>query len=147
MLEPRSALLLRGDLAVCSGLSRARALIDSNFDLPLDLERIAASAHYSRSHFIRLFRKTYAQTPHQYLVERRIEKAKELLVASELSVTDICLAVGFESLGSFSALFHRYVGRAPQHYRRHFVAVRKFPHRFIPACYLLMAGIKPLVAQ
>src|SRR5262245_19144052 len=99
-------------------LSYACALIEANYDRPLNVDDIAASVHYSPFHFIRIFRTAYAQTPHQYLLHRRIEKAKELLAATNQSVTDICLAVGFESLGSFSTLFHRHVGRPPQHYRR-----------------------------
>ncbi len=91
----------------------ARAFIDEHYDLPLDLEQIAGQASFSRYHFLRLFRGAFDQTPHQYLTQRRIAKAKELLAASDMSVTEVCFAVGFDSLGSFSALFRRHIGHAP----------------------------------
>jgi len=86
----------------------------------------------SRYHFLRRFRDTFDTTPHQYLIQRRIEKAKELLRARRLSVTDVCFEVGFESLGSFSALFRRCVGSAPVTYRkRELASLRKVPGCFI----------------
>ena len=91
-------------------LRRARRFIDECYDLPLDLNQISRQACLSRFHFLRLFRDTFETTPHQYLIQRRIEKAKELLRLKEMSVTDVCFEVGFESLGSFSALFRRCVG-------------------------------------
>src|SRR5262245_39346824 len=103
--------------AVQSRLRRARALIDDCYDHPLDLERMAGEASFSRYHFIRLFRDAFDQTPHQYLMRRRIEKAKDLLAEGELSVTEVCFAVGFQSLESFSALFRRAVGHSPKAYR------------------------------
>jgi AraC-like DNA-binding protein len=120
-------------------LLRARTLIDARYQEALDLDQIARHAHFSRYYFIRLFRLAYGETPHQYLTRRRIEKAKELLAAGELTVTEVCLAVGFQSLGSFSALFTRLVGQPPQRYRAQMVARR----RFIPACFLRMAGLLP----
>ncbi|HEY6332118.1 MAG TPA: AraC family transcriptional regulator, partial [Blastocatellia bacterium] len=86
-------------------LCRARAFIDAHYDEPLDLDLIAREACLSRFHFLRLFRTVFKQTPHQYLTERRIRRAKELLAASNMSVTEVCFEVGFESLGSFSTLF------------------------------------------
>jgi len=124
-------------------LRRARHLIDRCYDRPLDLAQLSSEASFSRYHFIRLFRSAYAQTPHQYLTQRRIEKAKELLSSSTLSITEVCLAVGFQSLGSFSTLFRRTVGRAPTDYRARSIARRRTPQRFIPACYLVMAGLQP----
>ncbi len=111
--------------------------MDAHFAGPLNLDRVARQAHFSRFHFIRLFRQAYGQTPHQYLIRRRIAKAKELLAAGRLTVTEVCLAVGFQSLGSFSSLFTRAVGQPPQRYRAVMVARR----RFIPACFLQMAGV------
>ena len=99
-------------------LRRARRFIDECYDLPLDLNQISRQACLSRFHFLRLFRDTFETTPHQYLIQRRIEKAKELLRLKEMSVTDVCFEVGFESLGSFSALFRRCVGTAPVVYRK-----------------------------
>ena len=122
-------------------LLRARSFIDEYYDLPLNLTEISRHACLSRYHFLRLFRDEFATTPHQYLVRRRIEKAKELLVTGKLSVTDVCFEVGFQSLGSFSALFRRYVGDAPQSFRER----QKQSLRKVPGCFILMYGPKPVV--
>lgn len=126
-------------------LERARHYIDRHCDTRLDLAQIARQAGFSEYHFLRLFRRTYQETPHQYLTRRRIERARELLTTTQLSVTDVCLAVGFESLGSFSTLFRRYAGHSPQHFRtRVFQSValanRAIPV-FVPVCYLMMFGV------
>ncbi|OLD26518.1 MAG: hypothetical protein AUJ04_05820 [Acidobacteria bacterium 13_1_40CM_3_55_6] len=86
-------------------LWRARRFIDDYYDLPLNLSEISRQACLSRYHFLRLFRETFQTTPHQYLIQRRIAKAKELLRSKPVSVTDVCFEVGFQSLGSFSSLF------------------------------------------
>src|SRR5437762_13262517 len=99
-------------------LCRARTYIDECYDLPLDLNEISKQACLSRYHFLRLFRQAFATTPHQYLIHRRIERAKELLRSRRISVTDVCFEVGFQSLGSCSSLFRRCVGDAPVQYRR-----------------------------
>jgi len=119
-------------------LQRARSFIDEYYDLPLSLTEISRHACLSRYHFLRLFRDEFATTPHQYLTRRRIEKAKELLVAGRLTVTDVCFEVGFESLGSFSTLFRRQVGAAPVSYRERQQSLRK-----VPGCFLQMYGLKP----
>ncbi len=116
-------------------LIRARAFIDENYHLPLELEQIARQASFSRYHFLRLFRTTFAQTPHQYLVQRRISQAKSLLAAGDLSITEVCLAVGFQSLGSFSTLFHRCAGYPPTTYRTRMVRGIHLPRRFAPTCF------------
>jgi AraC-like DNA-binding protein len=123
-------------------LNRARTFIDLCYDQPLDLERIAGEASFSRYHFIRLFKQAFDQTPHQYLMRRRIEQAKALLSAGELSVTEVCFAVGFQSLGSFSALFHRSVGQPPKLYRAKLLVRGWAPSRFIPVCFLTMFGVE-----
>lgn len=120
-------------------LKRARQLMDEHFAEPLDLDQLAREVHFSRFHFIRLFRSAFGKTPHQYLTQKRIEKAKELLAAENHTVTAVCLAVGFTSLGSFSTLFRKQVGRSPEQYRLLLFARRKF----IPQCFLTMAGIEP----
>jgi len=118
-------------------LCRARTFIDECYDLPLDLDEISKQACLSRYHFLRLFRDAFATTPHQYLIHRRIEKAKELLRSQRLSVTDVCFEVGFQSLGSFSSLFRRCVGDAPVNYRaRELQSLRK-----VPPCFLYMNGL------
>jgi AraC-like DNA-binding protein len=120
-------------------LCRARRYIDECYDLPLDLTEISKQACLSRYHFLRLFRDTFETTPHQYLIQRRIEKAKELLRSRGLSVTDVCFEVGFQSLGSFSSLFRRCVGHAPINYRKR----ERESLRKVPGCFVLMYGLKP----
>lgn len=123
-------------------LCRARAFIDLCYDLPLSLDQISSHACFSRYHFLRLFREAFAKTPHQYLVERRIAKAKELLNGQELRVTDICFEVGFQSLGSFSTLFRRCVGQAPAIYREKMRAAT-LARRHVPGCFLVMHKLEP----
>ncbi len=125
---------------------RARKFIDQSFHRPLDLQQISRQAHFSRYHFLRVFRKIFNQTPHQYLTRRRIEGAKQLLAATNLSVTEICFEVGFESVGSFCSLFHRHVGLPPNLYRTHIAkrkqAAAQMPELAAPACFLKMFGVK-----
>jgi AraC-like DNA-binding protein len=118
-------------------LCRARDFIDLCYDLPLNLDQISNQACFSRYHFLRLFREAFNKTPHQYLVERRIEKAKELLSSQELRVTDICFEVGFQSLGSFSSLFHKTVGHPPITYRER-SHKSQAARRQVPGCFLVM---------
>jgi AraC-like DNA-binding protein len=125
-------------------LWRARQFIDTCYDSPLDLDQIAGQTGFSRYHFIRLFQRTFDTTPHQYLTQRRLERARELLVASDLSVTEICFAVGFQSLGSFSTLFHRSTGHAPSIYRARIFQGFTLPRRYIPGCFTRMLGVPPL---
>jgi AraC-like DNA-binding protein len=120
-------------------LCRARQFIDDSYHLPLDLAEISSHACLSRYHFLRLFRDAFETTPHQYLIQRRIEKAKELLRVRSLTVTDVCFEVGFESLGSFSSLFRKCVGRAPSSYRRH----ERDALKKIPGCFIQMFGLGP----
>ena len=91
----------------------------------------------SRYHFLRLFREEFATTPHQYLIDRRIEKAKELLRHRRMTVTDVCFEVGFQSLGSFSTLFRQRVGDAPVNYRQQ----QRAAQSKIPTCFLSMYGL------
>ncbi|HLO30873.1 MAG TPA: AraC family transcriptional regulator [Anaerolineales bacterium] len=123
-------------------LRRAQELIDTQYSQPLDLDELARSANFSRYHFLRLFRHAFHATPHEYLTRKRIEHAKELLAQSELTVTEICFEVGFESLGSFSTLFHKIVGWSPSIYRARAWEMRKNPLKFIPNCYVIMHGIR-----
>lgn len=122
---------------VLERLDRARKFIDLCYDLPLDLDEISSHACFSRYHFLRLFRQAFNKTPHQYLVERRIERAKELLSAHDLRVTDVCFEVGFQSLGSFSSLFHKSVGHPPITFREK-SRESQAAKRQIPGCFLVM---------
>lgn len=132
------------DREIYQRLHQAREFIDASYHLPIDLEQISRQAFFSPHHFLRLFKKTFYKTPHKYLTEKRLEKAKQLLVSSALSVTEVCFEVGFESLGSFSTLFHKYVGHPPKLYRtrtlgRLQIAVL-WPALPIPACYIFRFG-------
>lgn len=95
----------------------AKVYIDENFYKPIDLDQLSREACLSRFHFHRLFTRIYRKTPHQYLTQRRLERARVWLADKDLSVSEICNDVGFESLGSFSVLFKKEIGYAPQYYR------------------------------
>jgi AraC-like DNA-binding protein len=105
------------DLANLAHLRRARDLMDREYDRPLDVAALARAALMSPAHFSRQFRAAYGETPYGYLMTRRIERAKALLRRGDMSVTDVCMAVGCTSLGSFSARFTELVGETPTAYR------------------------------
>jgi AraC-like DNA-binding protein len=96
---------------------RARDAMDRAYAEPLDVRTVAAVAHVSEAHFIRTFRAVFGETPHRYLQRRRVERSMFLLRETERSVTDICLDVGFTSLGTFSRTFRDIVGEPPSSYR------------------------------
>jgi AraC-like DNA-binding protein len=105
------------ELANLAHLRRARDLMDREYARPLDVAGLARAALMSSAHFSRQFRATYGETPYAYLMTRRIERAKALLRRGDLSVTEVCMAVGCASLGSFSARFTELVGETPTAYR------------------------------
>src|SRR4249919_2502826 len=96
---------------------RARDAMDRAYAEPLNVRTVAAVAHVSEAHFIRSFRAVFGETPHRYLQRRRVERSMFLLRETERSVTDICLDVGFSSLGTFSRTFREIVGETPSGYR------------------------------
>jgi transcriptional regulator GlxA family with amidase domain len=98
-------------------LRRVRDLMDRDYARPLDVPALAHTAHMSPGHFSRSFRAAFGETPYSYLMTRRIERAKALLRRGDLSVTEVCFAVGCSSLGSFSARFSELVGESPSAYR------------------------------
>ena len=98
-------------------LRRARDLMDREYWRPLDVPAMARTALMSPAHFARQFRAAYGETPYSYLMTRRIERAKALLRRGDMTVTDVCMAVGCTSLGSFSARFTELVGESPSAYR------------------------------
>src|SRR4029450_9657251 len=99
-------------------LLRARDAIDRDYAQPLDIPALARVALVSEAHFVRTFRATFGETPHRYARRRRVERAMALLRNTDRSVTDICWAVGFSSLGTFSRTFSDIVGRSPSAFRR-----------------------------
>ena len=105
------------ELAGLARLRRVRDLMDREYASPLDVAALARVALMSTAHFSRQFRQAYGETPYSYLMTRRIERAKALLRLGELSVTEVCMAVGCTSLGSFSARFTELTGETPTAYR------------------------------
>ena len=118
-------------------LRRAHDHIDRNYAESLDLDALASVAGVSKFHFVRCFEATYGDTPMRYVTRRRIERAQDLLRAANLTVTEVCVLVGFSSLGSFSTRFRQFVGESPTAYRDRWAATGG-PR--IPGCYLFMRG-------
>jgi transcriptional regulator GlxA family with amidase domain len=116
-----------------ASIAQISDFVDKNLIRPLTVPQLARLAGLSEFHFIRAFRAATGQTPHQYVRARRIARACELLVTTPLAVTEICEAVGFKSLGSFSSTFRRLTGEAPSAYR---AGRRRTP--YIPACFIRM---------
>jgi AraC-like DNA-binding protein len=128
-----------------SRLCHARDLLRDWEDEPLSVNAVARASDLTRFHFIRLFKAIFGETPHQYRSRAQIEKAKHLLILTDSSITDVCMTVGFSSLGSFSTLFSRRVGMSPSEFQRRYrpaaLAERQLPASLIPGCLSLMAGI------
>jgi len=114
--------------------------MDRRYDAPITIEDLSREVALSPYYLIRSFRQVYKQTPHQYLVGQRIARAKDLLRNSDLSITEICFAVGFESLGSFSTLFRKVAGVSPRAYR--VSSQPTLTPAYIPFCVCLLHGIK-----
>ncbi len=119
-------------------LLRAKDLIDARYREPLDVPALARAARLSTAHFSREFRRSFGETPHQYLLTRRLERAAALLRNTDRTVADICLTVGLRSIGSFTTSFNRIVGLSPTAYRA------KFPpaaaHAVVPSCVVRAYG-------
>src|SRR5438067_8220220 len=116
---------------------RARDAMDRTYAEPLDIPALARIAVVSEAHFIRTFKDTFGETPHRYLQRRRVERSMFLLRETHRSVTDICLDVGFASLGTFSRTFRDIVGESPTDYRR-----RRAENTRVPTCFT-MAWTRP----
>jgi AraC-like DNA-binding protein len=120
-------------------LLRARDAMDRGYARRLDVDALAASVHLSRAHFIRSFRETFGETPHRYLQRRRLERAMALLRETDRPVTEICLDVGFTSLGTFSRTFREIVGVSPSAYRtREQAAPRAAIRAGVPGCVAML---------
>jgi AraC-like DNA-binding protein len=120
-------------------LLRARDAMDRAYAEPLDVGSIAAVAHMSEAHFSRSFRDVFGETPHRYLQRRRVERSMFLLRETDRSITDICLDVGFSSLGTFSRTFSEIVGETPSEYRAGHEPLEA------PNCFQMMA-MRPFFA-
>jgi AraC-like DNA-binding protein len=115
---------------------RARDTMDRAYTQPLDIPALAKVAHVSEAHFIRTFRATFGETPHRYLQRRRVERAMFLLRDTDRPVTEICIEVGFTSLGTFSRTFRDIVGESPTDYRKRADVIA------VPNCFA-MAWMRP----
>lgn len=117
---------------------RAKLFIDTHYAEQIDVRKIAGEAYFSRFHFIRLFKSIYGKTPHQYVISVRIAKAKNLLLLSS-NIAEVCFAVGFDSVTSFSSLFRRATGFSTAAYRKVLMRKKteclKNPLLFIPGCH------------
>lgn len=130
------------DVTSLRRLRTAKDLMDRDWAQPLDLDTVAARAGYSRYHFVRRFRDAYGETPGQYLARRRIERAQDLLRSAGLTVTEVCMLVGFTSLGTFCTRFKKQVGVTPTEFRAQALRTGPAP---IPGCFLLYwaGGFRP----
>jgi transcriptional regulator GlxA family with amidase domain len=122
-------------------LLRARDLADAYYDKPLDLADLARAANVSERHFSRSFKRAYGETPYQYLLSRRLERARHLLRTTDLQVAEVCLEVGFTSVGSFTTTFRREVGITPGDYRR--LSTGKSESEQVPLCFLMAWTRRP----
>ncbi|MDX6468259.1 MAG: hypothetical protein QOF75_62 [Gaiellaceae bacterium] len=121
-------------------LLRAKDMIDARYREPLDVASLARVAHLSQAHFSREFRRAFGETPHQYLLTRRLERAAALLRGTDRTISDICFTVGLRSVGSFTTSFSRAYGRSPAAYRAaHPPAVT---HARVPTC-IVQAYARP----
>src|SRR4051794_25261725 len=109
---------------------RARDAMDRDYAIPLDVPKLASIACVSDAHFIRTFKATFGETPHRYLQRRRVERAMYLLRNSDRTVTDVCMEVGFSSLGTFSRTFRDIVGETPSEFRT------RGPIPAVPSCFV-----------
>ncbi|HEV7846017.1 MAG TPA: helix-turn-helix transcriptional regulator [Thermoleophilaceae bacterium] len=119
-------------------LLRAKDLADARYFEPLGVDELAGAAGLSRAHFSREFRAAFGESPHAYLLTRRLERAAALLRATDRSVADICFSVGLQSVGSFTTSFSRTFGRSPTAYRAAFPPAAA--HAVIPACVVRAYG-------
>ena len=125
---------------------QAKLYIDEHYPEHINLDLVSEEAAFSKFHFIRLFKKIYQKTPHQYLREVRLDKARELMTSGTLDIESVCIKVGFESVGSFSSLFKRKFGHSPALYsqmlKRQKEYTRERPLAYVPGCFASAYGWK-----
>jgi transcriptional regulator GlxA family with amidase domain len=119
-------------------LLRAKDLVDGRYTEPLDVDDLAHAAGLSRAHFSREFRRAFGESPHAYLLTRRLERAAALLRSTDRSVADICFSVGLQSVGSFTSSFTRTFGISPTSYRARYPPAAD--HAMVPACIVRAYG-------
>lgn len=122
---------------------QAKVFIDNFYAEKIDLANISNEAHFSKFHFIRLFKSTYGKTPNQYLTSVRIEKAQQLFQQKK-PVSEVCFSVGYDSVSTFSGLFTKLVGKTPSQYLSYYHQrknqIESKPLAFVPGCYAFMHG-------
>jgi AraC-like DNA-binding protein len=132
---------------VFRSLCRARRALTEIPEAPPSIAEVAREARISPFHFIRQFDAVFGQTPHQLRIQARLDRARRLLAMGELSVTDVCMEVGFSSLGSFSDLFTRRMGESPSSFRRKARSMVQvpggLPRELFPGCLALMSRLPP----
>jgi transcriptional regulator GlxA family with amidase domain len=125
-------------------LCQAREVLRETPEQPLSIRAVARGAAMSPFHFIRQFQAVFGETPHQYRIQARLDRAKHLLAVTDTPVTEVCMEVGFSSLGSFSDLFARRVGTPPSIYRQRVRSIMTtpgvLPHALTPGCLTLMGA-------
>ena len=119
-------------------LQRAKDLVDSHYAEALSVDDLARAAGLSRAHFSREFRRSFGDSPHAYLLTRRLERAAALLRGTDMAVADVCMTVGLESVGSFTTSFVRMFGKTPVAYRAGFPPAATYA--LVPACVLRAYG-------
>lgn len=116
----------------------AKLFIDTNYHRKIDLDQISDQAHFSKFHFLRLFKQSVGKSPHQYLIERRVEEAKKLL-QQNLALAEVCHLLGFDSVPSFIHLFKRKVSMTPkafqEKHREEELQKKESPRSFVPNCF------------
>lgn len=127
-----------GRLPIERQLQRARDFVDARHAEPITVDDMARAAGLSRAHFSREFRRAFGESPHAYLLTRRLERAAGLLRNTDYPIADICYQVGWESLGSFTTSFSRMFGQSPAHYRSNVAPA--FGLGLIPACVQRLHG-------
>jgi AraC-like DNA-binding protein len=128
-------------------LVRSREWLGDSCCEQVTLRQAASAACLSPFHYQRLFTKVFGESPHRFVTNRRLERAREMLARDHADVTEVCFAVGYSSLGSFSTLFRQQVGLSPSEFRRGlrklFPAPELPPFLFIPGCFLSRYGVRP----
>ena len=121
-------------------LLRAKDVADARFVEPLGVDELAGAAGLSRAHFSREFRRTFGESPHAYLLTRRLERAAALLRSTDRTVADICFSIGLRSVGSFTTSFTRTYGKSPTAYREEFPPASQ--HALIPTCVCAPTAVR-----
>ena len=127
-----------GSVPIARHLLRAKDLADARYFEPLDVDDLARAARLSRAHFRREFRRAFGESPHAYLLTRRLERAAALLRTTDNAVLEICIAVGLQSVGSFTTSFRRIFGVSPTAYRAAYPPAADYA--LVPACVLRFYG-------